>query len=313
MDKETDLVTIPGNNGNYYIGEFKDGLKHGYGFWCKSKEPKSNQYRGDFLNDKKWGYGVFRWTSGSIYKGNYRNDEREGYGEMYWTDGSVYKGEWHNGIQHGYGTMIFPDKTFIKGYFKNNLYLGEKMDKTGVIRSKQLSNELSQFNIINSELKFSNQKAITNLNAKIKGDRMIKPPSENREIEAYIYNLPKINDRIDDNHPILSSLVNPKLPKIENFIDSSKVVSNKLSEIRRSIESYTPHKNELYYSANLVKLNSSVPQKNRNTYVGFPLDENPRFGNKNRHNKRNKSKNKRKYNYGYSKKRIMNGLAKMSK
>lgn len=42
------------SNGNYYIGEFKDGLKHGYGLWVKSKDdPNSNQYRGEFLNDKK--------------------------------------------------------------------------------------------------------------------------------------------------------------------------------------------------------------------------------------------------------------------
>ena len=71
----------------------------------------------------KWGYGVFKWSSGNYYKGNYRNDERDGYGEMYWMDGSSYKGQWHNNIQHGFGTMIFNDGTFIKGYFKNNVFL----------------------------------------------------------------------------------------------------------------------------------------------------------------------------------------------
>lgn len=40
-------------NGNYYVGEFKDGLKHGYGFWAKSKEPNANNYKGEFINDKK--------------------------------------------------------------------------------------------------------------------------------------------------------------------------------------------------------------------------------------------------------------------
>jgi hypothetical protein len=112
------------SNGNYYIGEFSGGLKHGHGIWVKAKDdPNSNQYRGDFMNDKKCGYGVFKWSSGNYYKGNYHNEEKEGYGEMYWTDGSVYKGQWHNSIQHGYGTMIFPDETFIKGYFKNNAFL----------------------------------------------------------------------------------------------------------------------------------------------------------------------------------------------
>lgn len=107
-----------------YVGELKEGMKNGYGLWLESKDdPNSNQYRGEFMNDKKCGYGVFRWSSGNYYKGNFKNDERDGYGEMHWNDGSVYKGQWHNGIQHGFGTMIFSDKTYIKGYFKNNVYL----------------------------------------------------------------------------------------------------------------------------------------------------------------------------------------------
>ena len=40
-------------DGSYYIGEFKDGLKHGQGFWAKSKDPTSNQYKGEFFNDRK--------------------------------------------------------------------------------------------------------------------------------------------------------------------------------------------------------------------------------------------------------------------
>ncbi|CAI2360649.1 unnamed protein product [Moneuplotes crassus] len=120
-----------------YIGELKEGMKNGYGLWLESKDdPHSNQYRGEFMNDKKCGYGVFKWASGNYYKGNFKNDERDGYGEMYWNDGSAYKGHWHNGIQHGFGTMIFSDKTFIKGYFKNNVYLNADMIKD---KSQKLS------------------------------------------------------------------------------------------------------------------------------------------------------------------------------
>ena len=50
----------------------------------------SNQYDGEYTNDRKNGYGVFSWESGNIYKGNYLDDERDGYGEMFWTDGSFY-------------------------------------------------------------------------------------------------------------------------------------------------------------------------------------------------------------------------------
>jgi hypothetical protein len=217
-------------NGNYYIGEFKDGLKHGYGFWSKSKDTNSNQYRGEFLNDKKCGYGVFRWTSGNQYKGNYKNDEREGYGEMYWADGSIYKGSWHNGIQHGLGTMIFPDGTFIKGYFKNNVFLN--------------SSEIPD---------------------------QIQNRSQEREIEAHIYNLPTI--RKSGHKSVIEAKEVPILTRIQKHCISPRIVSSKLKDYRskiattrRSVEQYTPKNNTFYGSQNVSKLNSSIPNKNRNTY-----------------------------------------------
>ena len=111
--------------GSSYVGEFKNGLKNGMGKWKKAKDGNSNQYEGEYVNDKKEGYGVFKWASGNVYRGQYRNDEREGIGEMRWTDGSVYVGMWIRGIQHGYGKMIFPDGAMKEGYFDNNVYKGE--------------------------------------------------------------------------------------------------------------------------------------------------------------------------------------------
>lgn len=88
----------------------------------------TNQYDGEYANDRKNGYGVFAWESGNIYKGNYVDDEREGYGEMFWTDGSIYQGEWKAGIQHGYGKMTFPDGSVKEGQFENNMYIGPAVD-----------------------------------------------------------------------------------------------------------------------------------------------------------------------------------------
>ena len=50
------------------------------------------------MQDKKHGYGVFKWASGNEYRGYYKDDERDGQGEMKWTDGSSYTGEWVKGI-----------------------------------------------------------------------------------------------------------------------------------------------------------------------------------------------------------------------
>lgn len=37
------------------------------------------------------------------YNGNYVNDKKEGYGEFYWPDGRIYKGYWKDGKQDGKG------------------------------------------------------------------------------------------------------------------------------------------------------------------------------------------------------------------
>ena len=52
-------------NGNYYIGEFKKGLKHGKGIEYIKKGKII--YKGDFINDKKEGKGKFIYDDGYYY------------------------------------------------------------------------------------------------------------------------------------------------------------------------------------------------------------------------------------------------------
>lgn len=118
-----------------YEGDFKDGMRNGEGEWRKSQannqaqnhtqqyQPECDVYQGNYLDDKKHGYGFYQWVSGDSYKGHFANDQRNGYGEMYWNDGSIYKGDWKEGIQHGYGQMTYSDGTVKSGTFINNMYI----------------------------------------------------------------------------------------------------------------------------------------------------------------------------------------------
>ncbi len=45
------------SNGAIYVGDFKDGLKHGKGKWRSGRGPQSNSYEGDYVDDRKSGYG----------------------------------------------------------------------------------------------------------------------------------------------------------------------------------------------------------------------------------------------------------------
>eukprot|EP00826_Nyctotherus_ovalis_P001288 TRINITY_DN10190_c0_g1_i5.p1 TRINITY_DN10190_c0_g1~~TRINITY_DN10190_c0_g1_i5.p1 ORF type:complete len:254 (-),score=40.61 TRINITY_DN10190_c0_g1_i5:16-777(-) len=111
-------------NGSTFVGEFLNGLKSGFGKYRKTKANRTNMYEGEYLKDKKEGFGIFKWASGNIYRGQYKEDEREGIGEMRWVDGSSYIGQWERGIQHGYGRMKFPDGSVKEGLFENNIYKG---------------------------------------------------------------------------------------------------------------------------------------------------------------------------------------------
>lgn len=99
-----------------------------------------NQYEGEYENDLKDGFGVYKWKSGNIYKGRYKEDLRHGYGEMYWTDGSTYKGMWHKGIQHGKGLMEFPDGKVKEGLFENNIFTGPVFNRLNLFHNKPLKN-----------------------------------------------------------------------------------------------------------------------------------------------------------------------------
>jgi len=81
-------------------------------------------YEGQYVKDKKEGFGIFKWASGNTYIGQYKADEREGIGKMCWIDTSMYIGQWKHGIQNGYGIMLFPDESIKQGLFENNIYKG---------------------------------------------------------------------------------------------------------------------------------------------------------------------------------------------
>ena len=43
------------------------------------------------------GQGTTTWPDGKKYIGNYLNDKKHGYGEFYWANGKNYKGNWDMG------------------------------------------------------------------------------------------------------------------------------------------------------------------------------------------------------------------------
>ena len=64
----------------------------------QGRYPSGNLYEGDFVDDRKQGYGIFYFANGSRYEGQWHMGEKHGQGTMYNADGSVnFKGEYRKG------------------------------------------------------------------------------------------------------------------------------------------------------------------------------------------------------------------------
>ena len=87
-------------NGEYYIGQEKNGLRHGKGI-----EYYSNgkiRYKGNFVNDEKNGIGHYISESGEYYIGQFKNNFKHGKGTLYLPNGKIkQEGKWLYDIFNG--------------------------------------------------------------------------------------------------------------------------------------------------------------------------------------------------------------------
>jgi len=87
------------DNGDLYVGTWKNGSKHGNG----------NYY----------------WKSGKVYCGEFKEGKFDGFGSlMYGIDANLecYIGSWKNGLREGNGTYIFGEGSYSEGNWKNGKY-----------------------------------------------------------------------------------------------------------------------------------------------------------------------------------------------
>lgn len=136
MKSKKAKITYP--DGAYYIGEVKDGKKHGKGTCVYP----FGTYTGDFVDDILEGYGVFKYNDGSSYKGFFKqckkdykgeyitkdfryvglfkDDMMNGKGTIYWSSGDIYEGGFENNTLHGYGRLTYKNGLVAYGKFNHN-------------------------------------------------------------------------------------------------------------------------------------------------------------------------------------------------
>ena len=125
---------------NRYVGEYKDGKKHGYGTytWADGSQyvgeykddnrhgqgtltpTNGDKYVGQYKDGKKYGYGTYTFTSGEKYVGGFKGGKMNGQGTYTWADGEKYVGEFKDDNRHGQGTNTWANGSQYVGEYKDD-------------------------------------------------------------------------------------------------------------------------------------------------------------------------------------------------
>ena len=108
------------DNGDKYVGEFKDGLFSGQGTYSYAN---GNKYVGAYKNGEANGQGTITFANGNKYVGNVKDGKRTGPGTFTFADGSKWVGEWENDNLNGYAITYKADGSISQeGIFKDDVF-----------------------------------------------------------------------------------------------------------------------------------------------------------------------------------------------
>ena len=91
-----------------YVGNTLNGKADGHGVLC---HPDGSGYCGEWVNNKRQGYGIETEKMGTkyVYNGQWVNNKKQGNGSCIYNNGNSYTGRWREDNPHGNG--IFQWKT----------------------------------------------------------------------------------------------------------------------------------------------------------------------------------------------------------
>ena len=86
--------TFTWDDGDKYVGEYKDGKKNGQGTYTYAEYGK---YIGEWKDNQWNGQGTYTYANGDKYVGEWKDDKMYGLGTYTWTDGTSDTGYWLKG------------------------------------------------------------------------------------------------------------------------------------------------------------------------------------------------------------------------
>jgi hypothetical protein len=124
------IVAVLGASIHIFQDEIKQcmGLKAGFcPLTSEVTYDGGGRYKGETLNGKPLGKGVFTTTKGDRYEGEFKNGTYEGKGTYtYAANDAGYErhlGEWQNGKKNGKGTLNYTNGNRLEGEWKDDSYI----------------------------------------------------------------------------------------------------------------------------------------------------------------------------------------------
>ena len=105
----------------------------GKGTYIYEKGNWESKYVGEYKDGKRHGQGTFTWPSGSKYAGEFKDGIRNGQGTYTFTNGNKYVGEFKDGKRHGQGTLTGKKGIVLKGKVLKGTFENGEFIKPGVL------------------------------------------------------------------------------------------------------------------------------------------------------------------------------------
>mmetsp|Transcript_44264 Transcript_44264/g.50963 ORF Transcript_44264/g.50963 Transcript_44264/m.50963 type:complete len:532 (+) Transcript_44264:716-2311(+) len=109
------------SNRTNYKGEYKNDKKHGFGW---HNYPNGDIYEGNFAHNKREGKGKLTHRNGCSYDGHWENDRKTGSALETYPNGGTYEGEFRLGTKSGQGTLTKPDGYIYEGGWSEGMTHG---------------------------------------------------------------------------------------------------------------------------------------------------------------------------------------------
>ncbi|ETO59753.1 hypothetical protein F444_21959 [Phytophthora nicotianae P1976] len=100
-----------------YEGTVRRGKFHGLGILHIRMVFARGEYVGEWKDGQRHGYGIERMENGELYEGYWAYDRHNGPGELVLSDGSRYDGSFRRGLWHGHGVRTLANGDHISGEF----------------------------------------------------------------------------------------------------------------------------------------------------------------------------------------------------